>query len=488
MSRRGVIFSIDMAESPEFSTEQKNYLQGFVSGSDIARGLRGLPTFGNTLLTLGVPQGVNAGPKTSSAVAEGPDASMHAAQDRWVSQGNKLTPEETAKRQKHPLDRFDEIASHSREGRYPKGTDVLMFKYHGLFYVAPAQNSYMCRLRFPGGMMKSGKARDLAEACETFGGGYVDCTTRGNLQIREIKAEQGVELLNFLFDAGIVPRGSGADNIRNITGTPTAGIDTQELIDVRPLCAAMQAYIYNNREMYNLPRKFNIAFDGGGTVSSLEDTNDIGFEAVRLPEGKSVEAGVYFRLALGGITGHQDFARDTGVMVQPSECVPVAAAILRVFLEHGNRGDRKKARLKYVLDEWGFDKFLSSVEEKLGRSLLRFPLSECERRAPVLKHGHVGVHPQKQDGKFYIGVVLPVGRMRAEQLRGLASIADRYGSGLLRLTVWQNLLISDISHDKIERVQAEIEELGLHHDASSVRGGLVACTGAMGCKYASTLR
>ncbi len=107
-------------------------------------------------------------------------------------------------------------------------------------------------------------------------------------------------------------RGSGADNIRNVTGTPTAGIDPQELIDTRPLAREMHYYILNHREMYGLPRKFNIAFDGGGTISALEDTNDIGFSAVRVGEGKAVPAGVYFRLALGGITGHKDFARDDG--------------------------------------------------------------------------------------------------------------------------------------------------------------------------------
>ena len=162
----------------------------------------------------------------------------------------------------------------------------------------------------------------------------------------------------------------------------------------------MHYYIINHREMYGLPRKFNIAFDGGGAISSLEDTNDIGFHAVRLT--KSNDAGnagdVLFQLALGGITGHRDFARDTGVVAKPEECVELAAAIVRVFIANGDRTDRKKARLKYVLDAWGFDKFLAETEKELGRPLRRVPSDDFEPRRPDDRHAHVGVHPQRQPG------------------------------------------------------------------------------------------
>src|SRR5207253_3929585 len=134
-----------------------------------------------------------------------------------------------------------------------------------------------------------------------------------------------------LHELGIINRGAGANNIRNITCSPTAGIDPQELIDTRELARQMHHYILNHREMYGLPRKFNIAFDGGGRISALEDTNDIGFAAVRVGEGKAIEAAIYFRLTLGGITGHRDFARDTGIVVRPEECTAVSAAVVRAF-------------------------------------------------------------------------------------------------------------------------------------------------------------
>lgn len=477
-----------MSGADAFTEEQKQYLHGFVAGSGLAQSPGAVPTFAATL-GLAAPPSPQAVP-AGELIPTGPEAIHYRAQDRQVAAGGKLTPEEQAKRKRFPLDQWDDLCRHAEDNRFPKGTDILAFKYQGLFYTAPAQDAYMCRLRFPGGIVPSFQARVVADVAELYGGGYADVTTRANFQIREIKAADAVAVVEALHDAGIVNRGAGADNVRNVTGSPTAGVDPQELIDTRPLSRAMHHHILNHRELYGLPRKFNIAFDGGGAVSSVEDTNDIGFAAVRVCEGRldeeqnPVPPGVYFRMALGGITGHKDFARDAGVLLAPDECIPVAAAALRVFIEHGDRTDRRKARLKYVLDARGIDWYVRETEAALGRKFRRLKIEACEPRAPVAKHGHLGFHPQRQPGLYYVGVLLPVGRLTASQLRGLADLADWLGGGALRLTVWQNLLISDIPEDKCQQVRDEILRLGLHCDASNVRGGLVACTGAAGCKYA----
>ncbi len=152
----------------------------------------------------------------------------------------------------------------------------------------------------------------------------------------------------------------GRDNIRNVTGSATAGIDPVEIADTRRLAREWHFHILNDRSLYGLPRKFNVAFDGGGAIPTLEETNDIGFQAVL------IDGALKYRLILGGITGHKDLARDTGVVIAPQDCTPVADAIVRVFIEHGDRTNRAKARLKYVLDAWGFEKFLAAVEEKLA--------------------------------------------------------------------------------------------------------------------------
>jgi ferredoxin-nitrite reductase len=425
-------------------------------------------------------------PPASPPLASAPVDIHRAAQDRVVARGGKLTPEEQAKREFHPLDLWDAMRDNVAAGRFPKGPDVFRHKFHGLFYVAPAQDAFMCRLRMPNSILTVTQLRGIADLAARYGGGYADVTTRANLQIREIDAKHALDMLTGLQDLGLTSRGAGADNIRNITGSPTAGIDAQELIDTRPLTRELHYFILNHRELYGLPRKFNIAFDGGGSIAVLEDTNDIGFAAVAVDDGHGVPAGVYCRLQLGGITGHGDFARDAGVLLTPAECVPVAVAVVRVFIAEGDRTDRKRARLKYVLDRLGHEGFLAETEKLLPFKLRRLPLDACRPRPPSLKHGHIGIHAQRQPGLSYIGVALPVGRMTAAQMRGLAGIAERHGSGTIRVTVWQNLLLSDIADAALPAATAAIEQLGLDWKASSIRGALVACTGNTGCKFSAT--
>ena len=442
----------------DFSPEQQNYLKGFMVGVEARRG--------------------SLAPAGGGPASDAPADAMLQAQDAAVAKGGKLTPEEKMKRDRHPLDRWPEVEERARESRFPHGLENLATRWHGLFFVGPAQDSFMCRLRIPGGILSSHQARGIADIADECGGGHVDATTRNNLQIREIPAAKGVELLERLADIGIIPKGTGADNIRNITASPTAGIDPHELIDTRAIVRKLHHHILNTRDLFGLPRKFNIALDGGGGIAVVEDTNDIAFTAVRCADGE-----VVFRLALGGITGHRDFARATGRVVAPDEVVRVCDAILRVFLANGDRTDRRKARLKYLLDAWGLPRFMEAVEARLG-----FPLREDpggEAAPPPDKHGHLGVHDQKQPGLQYVGVSLPLGRLGSDQLRQLAGVADRFGSGTLRLTVWQNLLLSDIPSNSMPAAVAAIEAIGLDTASSHVRGGLVACTGAAGCKFAA---
>lgn len=452
----------------DFTTEQKRYLEGFVSGAKAMQ--------------------ATAQPAPRGAVAAeptGPDAAALKAMARFEAEGRKLSAEEKGKREELGLDSYDRMRSAARDGTFPKGPDVFRWKFHGLFYVAPAQDSFMCRLRIPNGILTHWQFRGVADIAQAHGGGYTDATTRANLQIREIPATDAIHVLEKLVAFGLTARGSGADNIRNVTGTPTAGIDTQELLDTRPLAREWHHYVLNSRNMYGLPRKFNVAFDGAGRIGALEDTNDIGFQAVEVEDGFGVPAGVWLRLALGGITGHRDFARDTGFIVRPDEATEVSAAIVRVFIDTGDRTDRKKARLKYVLDAMGFDGFLALVEAKLGRALTRVPAEAVRPRAEPDRLAHLGVHPQKQAGLSYIGVGLPVGRMSVAQMHGLADIAARLGDGDIRLTVWQNLLVSGVPDAKVAEACAAIEALGLSTKATPLQAGLVACTGSKGCRFAA---
>lgn len=453
--------------SSDFTPDQKRYLEGFASGLTAARAARGTLTSG-------------------TAESSGPDAVHIKAQEKAELGGGKLADQEKFKRELHPFDGYERLKEQARKNEPPKPADNFRWRYYGLFYVAPAQNSYMCRLRIPNGILKHWQLAGLADLAERYAGGYSHATTRANLQMREIEPKDAVAMVEAIQDLGLGSRGSGADNIRNVTGTPTAGIDPQELIDTRPFARDWHFHILNNRSLYGLPRKFNVGFDGGGCIAVLEDTNDIGFQAVEVHEGFGPEPGIWFRFTLGGITGHKDFARDTGIIVKPEDATAVADAVIRVYIDHGNRTDRTKARLKYVLDDWGMEKFVAHVEDRLGRKLERVPEEAIAPRPPQDRVAHIGRRPQKQAGLNWIGVVLPVARMSAAQMRGLSDIARDLGDGDIRLTVWQNLLISGIADDKVAAAEAAIAALGLSTEVSPLRAGLIACTGNVGCKFAAS--
>ena len=484
----------DQLHSQAFSSEQQEYLHGFFAG--VQQSWPHVGTRADGLLT--------AAPQEAPRNEAAPETYFGVALD-------DLAKEERFKFDQNPLDIWDRLVQHADEDKFPDAAagDVFRFKFFGLFYVAPAQDSFMLRCRIPACTMQAHQLSGLAEMAEDWGKGHLDITTRGNIQLRELKPRDIVNVLTKLSDLGLTSRGAGADNVRNITATSTSGFDPHELIDVRPYARALHHYILNQRDLYGLPRKFNIAFDSGGVISVCADTNDLAFYAVRGPaqrvpdrlaspaegpaEASAESRGeIGFRVELGGITGHGDFGRDTGLLIAPEECVAVAAAMLRVYSEHGCRTDRKKARLKYLLEAWGAQKFLDETQKKLSFPLRFVPLADCRPRPPAVKHAHLGVHAQKSsphapgEGKVYIGVVMPVGRMSAAQARGIAHIAHQFGSGDLRLSVWQNVLIPDIAQSDIQRVQRCLLDLDLHYDATSVRGGLVACTGNMGCKYAAT--
>jgi ferredoxin-nitrite reductase len=463
---------LEPLKSQEFTDEQKQYLVGFFS----AAAERVKPFVGHTAAGL-----ITADPTLTSVNQAGKEEETY-----FGTPVSDLCREEIWKHEENPLDIWDKLIAHANEDRSPAPDDLFRFKFHGLFYVAPAQDSFMLRLRVPGGILAAHQMRGLAAMAADWGSARADITTRANLQIREFQPKNIVRVLNKLQSLGLTSRGSGADNIRNITASPIAGIDPTELYDVAPLADALHHYILNSRDMYGLPRKFNVAFDSGGAISVVADTNDIGFIATRVAEGRDVPAGIYFRVLLCGITGHKQFATDCGLLLAPEQTVAVAAAMIRVFSENGDRTDRKKARLKYLVDRWGVERFLAETEKRLAFPLMRYPTECCEPRNPIDRAGHIGVHPQKQAGLHYIGVSVPVGRLPVAQMLALADVADKFGTGELRLTVWQNLLIPNIPENRLEEALADIRAAGLDWTAGTVLRGTVACTGNRGCKYAAT--
>src|SRR6476469_567463 len=432
--------------SVDFTDEQKRYLEGFATGLQISRAGRSLG-------------GAVSG--SGNSEPSGPEAAHIKAQDKVVASGKKLADQEKFKREEHPFDAYPRLKEQALNNAAPSPADNFRWRYYGLFYVAPAQDSYMCRLRIPNGILKHWQFAGLADLAERYCGPFCHVTTRANLQVREIPPKHAVALIEGIQDLGLCSRGSGADNIRNVTGTPTAGIDPQEILDTREYAREWHYHVLNDRSLRGLPRKFNVAFDGAGKIAVLEDTNDIAFSAVEVKDGFGVEPGVWFRLGLGGITGHRDFARYGDIIVEPADATKVADAIVRVFIDLGDRTNRLKARLKYVLDSMGVEKFIALVEQKLGQAFTRVAPEALAPRPDFDRLAHIGVHGQKQEGLNWIGVSLPLGKVTCDQMRGLSRIAQDLGDGDIRLTVWQNLLIPGVRDENVELAVAAIKKIGL---------------------------
>ena len=390
--------------------------------------------------------------------------------------------EERIKKEEHPLDSYYRVVENAKTNKAPDREETFRFKWNGLFYLSPIEDAFMARLRIPGGQLKAYQLREIATIAKELTTGYVQITTRANLQIRLIEPKDAPEVLRRIQLIGLHTRGAGADNIRNLTSNPTAGIDPHELVDCTSYVQELAAFIIDHREFYDLPRKFNIAFDGGGLIGALEDTNDIGVKAVRVGEE------TFFRIAVGGATGHKAFACDLGIIVPLADIVKVVVALIRVYIANGNRCDRKKARLKHLLEKWTLDQYLAETEKVLGTSLRRHSLDSIPLASPSVSiaHSHIGAFRQKQDGLHYLGIAVPVGQLAPEHLERIAALADRYGSGEIRLTVWQNFIIPNIPTSFLETVKDEVRGMGLDWQQSNLASGVIACTGNTYCKFSLT--
>ena len=440
--------STALSNPQSFNSEQKEYLTGLFAGI------------------------------TARGVGFGDAGASHAAASKPALED--LIFEERVKRELHPLDAYQQLLDNALANKAPDKEEIFRFKWNGLFYLTPVKEAFMARLRIPGGQLRTFQLRELAHIAKELTTGYVQITTRANLQMRLIQPKDAPAFVQRIQHVGLHTRGAGADNIRNLTANPTAGIDPHELMDVMPLCQEMGQIIINDRAFYDLPRKFNIAYDGGGLIGTVEDTNDIGCKAVKVGDE------IFFRIALGGATGHKAFARDLGVLVKPAELNKVVAAVVRVYISNGNRTDRKKARLKHLLEKWTLDQYLAETEKLLGYQLRRAPLDQSSVQYPSqnLPHSHVGIYAQKQPGLNYVGVAVPVGHINPKQMIRIAEIADLYGSGEIRLTVWQNFIIPNVPDHFVATVKKALRKMGFDTEQSNLRSGLIACTGNSYCKFA----
>ncbi|MBD1877596.1 ferredoxin--nitrite reductase [Coleofasciculus sp. FACHB-T130] len=403
----------------------------------------------------------------------------------------KLNKIEKAKAVKHPLllkqelEHFAEIGWEAMDD-FDRNQGL---KWLGFFHRTVTPGKFMMRMRIPNGILTSTQMRVLAEIVQRYctGSGFqnqgnADITTRQNFQLRGIRIEDIPEIFNRLLKAGLTCIQSGMDNVRNITGSPVAGIDAAELIDTRGIVRSLQDMITNNGEgnpeLSNLPRKFNIAVAGGRDNSVHAEINDLAF----IPAYKNHTIG--FNVIVGGYFAPNQYveAIPLDVWIPPEEAVSLSKAMLEVFRDNGPRENRLKSRIMYLIEGWGVEKFRAEVEKQLGHSLE----SAAEKdEIDWDKRDHIGVYPQKQPGLNYVGLHVPVGRLYAHEMFELARMAEVYGGGEIRLTVEQNLIIPNIPDTRLSPFLEEpLLQERLSIDPAILNRGLVSCTGSEFCGFA----
>ncbi len=359
----------------------------------------------------------------------------------------------------------------------------------GLFYGTSAQDGFLIRIRTPGGYLNAQQGKAIAHLMQQWGQLKIQVTNRANLQLRCVHAAPSLEIFQQLQHLELAAQNPSLDHLRNLMTSPTAGIDSQELIDTRSMIKALDYYIQTHPELAELPAKFSIGIDGGGAVgigtrSEIDwehRYNEIQLSAVKLDEGKETEK-IDFKLALGG----NKQLYDTQILIAPDDCLSVVAALTQVYLDYVQKNSQtaKKPRMKHLLQDWGIEYYLQQVNCKLS-----YPLRP-EKNTPKLPstkpYAHLGIHPQRQIGLSYTGVSLPLGELSVHQLLELIQLSETFGNSTLRLTPWQTILLPNIPDEQIPTVLNHLSVLELSPTENKIDAAIVACTGKPGCASAYT--
>jgi len=341
----------------------------------------------------------------------------------------------------------------------------------------------LVRIRIPNGVLTSRQTSRIADLAERFARGVADITVRQNIQLHWIRIEDLPAVIQGLSEVGISTLGSCGDVTRNVTGCPVAGVDADEIADASPLVEVTTAILNGSPEFYNLPRKFKVSITGCRVWCSYPEINDVGLTAVRHPytglPGFSVRVG-------GGLSTDPHLSKRLDAFVPWGQAPAVVKGVAEIFRDSDVlRQNREKARLKFLFlhHGWTVDRFQAELERRLGEKL---EPAVAESTPDDVYRDHVGIHAQRQDGLAYVGIAVLRGRLTAGQLRAVAHLSERYGSGDLRATGMQNLLVLNVPRRLAAELGREIETLGLRIGASPFWRGTIACTGTEFCKIALT--
>jgi len=390
---------------------------------------------------------------------------------------------EEIKAEKDGLDCLPEIERYARDGwEAITDDDKVRLKWYGVFYRKHTPGQFMMRIRIPAGIATSEQLRTIAGIATEFGRGELDVTTRQQMQVRWFGIQDVPEIFNRLQAAGLASLQTGMDNIRNVMTCPLAGLTPHELFDASPQARAYSEIFVGNREFTNLPRKFNVAITACQDHCLQLETQDVSMSpAMKHRDGETVKG---FNVWVGGKQGSGGFvaARSIDVFVGPELAARLAAQITLLFRDHGARESRARARLAFLIDEWGVEAFRSALEERMGMELEHAGQSVQSTH----QSDHLGVTPQAQLGRYAVGLAVPVGRITAEQVDRLADLAGRFGTGEIRITPGQNMIIPNVPDRALTTLLAEPLLAELRPDPSPSIRGTVSCIGTNLCDLALT--
>jgi ferredoxin-nitrite reductase len=359
--------------------------------------------------------------------------------------------------------------------------DFERFKWIGFYQQRPKDGHFMMRIKLPGGWVTNEQLRVISRMAGDYARGIADISTRQAFQMHWLTVDQFPDIMDRLetVDLGVKKGYFGAcgDICRNIVSNPLTGLDAEDVLDPTDFVWEASQYFSSHPDYADLPRKYKVGIFGHRSSGQVE-INCMSFYGVKRSDGR-----VGYGVTVGGGLSTEPFiAQDLDVWVAPEQALATMEAITRLYRDHGYRKNRKHARLKYLMADWGAEKMRNGIEEILG-----YKLEDAEEQPKVKGYeDKLGVFPQKQDGLSFIGVPVVGGRLRTEQLDVIADLAQQYGSGDIRLTVMQNFYIPNIKNEDVEAVTTRLAEIGLPVEVSAIKRGIVACTGIEFCNLAVT--
>jgi ferredoxin-nitrite reductase len=388
---------------------------------------------------------------------------------------------EEYKKEKDGLDILQDVPRYAAEGwQAITDGDKERLKWAGVFFRRQTPGHFMMRARVPNGIITTAQLAAIGEISRKYGKGFADITTRQQIQLRWFTINDVPGIWERLRLVGLTSLQTGVDNIRGVVGCPVAGLTSNELFDASPVVREFTRMFIGDKAYTNLPRKFNVTITACKETCTHAETQDIAMTpAAKEIDGEEING---FNVAVGGKMGSGGYriATPLDLFVTPQEAPAVCSQIVLIFRDHGARELRTKARLAFLIESWGVEKFRKELERRVDRPLASAGL---DQRTP--KHtDHIGVFRQKQAGLNYVGLAVPVGRITSEQMLRLADLSETYGDGQLRLTVGQNLIIPNVPDSRIGNLTEEPILRDLRYDPSEVMRGLVSCTGIDYCHFA----